>query len=210
MVAKVNSTTKKTKVKGPSNLFRVLSNVFLVNSTAFAAANSTEQTSTLALAAGKPIEFVQNFTTLSDRRIIREGLLSGRDVSREMEFNGIVLSPAELQMLKAINPILVKIGIIGPNYPWLKETSTSGKGITFGVNRINRDGHYSSKSVAAKIWMRASKYWSGGSRPPDHAETFDGNETSRNVRYAKKSVAVGCQIIPRLDLELIARHYGWS
>jgi hypothetical protein len=80
----------------PSNLFRRLTTVLLVNATEFARATTKAQTALIA-EAGLPVEFVTDFFDLGNKRIIRDKLLAGTDVSRELEFNGVMLSPEEIR-----------------------------------------------------------------------------------------------------------------
>lgn len=185
----------------------------MVNSAKFATESPTAQTATLAKADGLPILFVPTFVALSDKRMLRDKLLSGVDVSMDLEFNGIELTEEERAALKAVLPVLEKIGAIGPAYPWLPETDFSDA-IKFELNnsRIRRAGHSLKRTAAEAVWKRASKKWSGAPGAiPTHRVPADGSDWSnKDVNYRSDSVTIGCQTISRAEVEYIARHYGWD
>jgi hypothetical protein len=110
----VSKVVAKVVADKPSNLFRRLSAVLLINTAEFSKASPTTQTKTIASADGLPVEFVADFFDLGNKRIIRDKLLSGKDVSRELEFNGVKLDAEELKALDPIKPVLAKIEAIGP------------------------------------------------------------------------------------------------
>jgi hypothetical protein len=204
-VAKV-AATAKTEAKKSSPLIRLLSTVCLISSSAFAKLSAATQTKTLGEANGLPIEFVPDFVALSNRHAIRDALLAGKDVSRELEFNEIVLDETELTALKSIMPILTKINGIGPVYPWLPSSQFDGD---CGTVHITRNGYKITVARAKAIWLKASKFWSGGKRPSEHytdAHTSSYNKTTYYADYVK----IGCQSVPRTDLEALARHYNWD
>lgn len=204
----VSSTT------APSNLFRKLSSVFLINSSAFAVAGATKQTEILTMNTGLPVLFVPDFVALSNRKQIRDKLLGGEDVSMELEFNGVTLDDEEMRCLKLVRPILEKIGGIGPKYPWLAAEDHSGNIKFQGANesRVVRNGHHVGKAVALKVWQRASKFWAGqGKAPASHEERTDGyGYANKTVSYNQNGVTIGCQTISRSEVEFIARHYDWE
>jgi hypothetical protein len=204
------ATKKKevTKTEKPSNLFRALSSVFLINSASFAKLAASTQTSTLGKAGEKPIKFVTDFVGLSNKKTIREALLDGKDVSMELEFNGVSLDESELATLKAVGPVLKKISGIGPSYPWLPEITDCS--LQFTENSIKKGGNSLAKSTAKAIWNKASKYWSGGTKPTSHMHGGDYYRRGNEVRYTPEGVLVGCQRATRGEVEAMARHYGWE
>lgn len=114
MAKKASTSASTVADKKPSNLFRKLSAVLLINSSEFAKATPKIQTSVLVENAGLPVEFVTDFFDLSSKRAIRDKLLAGKDVSRELEFNEVTLDAEELRALDLIKPVLEKIEAIGP------------------------------------------------------------------------------------------------
>lgn len=211
----------KTKVKaakaaetpakeGPSKIYRVLSTVMLVNSEEFAKAGPLKQTKTLKEAGGLPIEFVENFHDLANRRIIRDKLLSGEDISRELEFNNVVLTPEEVAAFAAITPVLKKIEEIGPQYDWLPKAGIDIT-VTVSGSKVCKAHHFVSKAIAKGIWDKASRFWSGGDKPNSHYVRANGSYSANHqVLYARESVAVGCQRITRAELEHVARLLKWE
>jgi hypothetical protein len=212
---KVPGSVSKVTADKPSNLFRRLSTVLLVNSSAFAAASPTMQTGVLTENSGLPVLFVASFSELSNRKLIRDKLLRGDDVSRELEFNGIELSDEERRVLALVTPILEKIGAIGPKYPWLPEKDFSHE-ILFvkhgGSDRIKRSGNYIGKSTASRIWNKAAPFWAGmTAKPARHDVPTNGaSYNNRDVNYNDDGVVIGCQTVARAEVEFIARHYGWE
>lgn len=207
---------KKTAVKAPpSNLIRFLSTVTLINSAVFAKSTPAVQTSTFADAAkaGKPVEVVADFMTLQNANAIRDSLLAGKDVSRELEFNAIKLTDADKTALSAVGPILAKIAGVGPAYPWAEGTPTR---MTFTDQRITRGGHWISVTAAKALWMRASRYWSNPSlsaRAPTEQSIarYDTSEScTKYCTFRRDRLNIGCQSISRVDVEAIAKHYGWA
>lgn len=194
-----------------SNLYRALSAVFLINSAAFSKATVPQQTETLMKTEGKPVVFVENFVKFSDRRALRDGLLAGKDVSTELEFNGIDLTREEQAALVAVRPVLEKISGLKGGYPWV-----GGEAAAFKVSgsSIRFNSKYSNHSIglktAKKIWDRASAFWAGAiAAPGSHYESASGY-SSRLVEYSPSHVKIGCQTISRVDVEAVALNQGWE
>jgi hypothetical protein len=207
---KAPTTVSKSTAEKPSNLFRRLSAVLLVNTAEFTKATPATQTKTIAAAEGLPVEFVTDFLDLGNKRLIRDKLLSGRNVGRELEFNDVTLSDDELKALELIKPILAKIEGIGPSYPWLPVKDFKGT-IECTKDRVKRNGHTVGKAVAKRIWDKASKFWSGGPMPSSNEVATDGHGWgNRTASYSKDAVTIGCQTIPRVEVEYIARCYNFE
>jgi hypothetical protein len=207
---KVPASAPKVTADKPSNLFRKLTAVLLVNSSEFAGKAASTQTATLKEAGGLPIEFVPNFTDLSNRKVIREKLLSGKDISRELEFNNVILTDEEFKAIALVKPVLAKIESIGPSYPWLAAVEPSGISFDNAKKKIRRNGHDLAQTTALRIWNKASAYWAGGEKPTSHYTSSNYYSNGREVRYGTDSVSIGCQTIPRAEVEYIARTMGWE
>jgi len=197
--------TSKTKVATPSNLFRTLSNVFLINSAEFSTKTPAEQTKLLASAGTLPIKIVPNFITIADRVSLRNRLLNGEDVSMEIEFNGIELTDEDRATLATVRPVLEKILGPKPVYEWAKGKASS---MTMNPTFIRRNGHDIDVSKAKRLWKIASRYWAGGSKPKNSRITQGWHHHS--VSFSEVQIKIGCQQIPRVDVEAIAKHYGWE
>lgn len=193
---------------------RKLSSVFLISTAGFAMLASKAQTAIMARAEGLPVEFVPNFLELGNRKSLRDKLLAGQDVSRELEFNNIVLDAEEQRMITLIKPILEKVGAPVSAYPWLPEEDHS-KNITFGTNYstpiVQRNNHYISVRTAKGIWERASAFWAGGPSPTGRKVCTDGSySANRTASISMTSVTIGCQTISRSEIEYIARKKKWE
>jgi hypothetical protein len=196
-----------------SKIFRALSAVFLVNSTEFAKASPTEQTEVLLESSGRTVLFVKNFLELQNKRVLRDKLLAGSDVSTELEFNGITLTDGEMAALRAVKPILAKIDGIEEGYPWLGEAVSEGRfqfHDRYGVKLHGSSSHWCRVKTAKKMWDAASKYWGTGERTPVSKlpSSFDGYRRTPEIHDNK--IVIGCQSITRAEAEFIAKHYGWE
>lgn len=194
--------------KRPSEVFKKLSSVFLINSAAFSKASPAEQTAALTQNTGLPVLFVPSFASFSSARTIRDKLLSGVDVSTELEFNGIVLTDAEQRAVREFLPVLTKIGALKSGYPWVEEINISAT-IHCGVAAVHRGDYQVGIKTAENIWKRASKFWGGGSKAIPHSISA-GSYSSRTVTYSNDDVKIGCQTVTRGELEAVAREYGWE
>lgn len=187
-------------------LFRALSSVFLIDSSVFSKASPADQTSVLTQAQGKVVLFVENFQSLKNRRKLRDRLLNGEDVSTELEFNEIELSPRERELLNNVRPVLEKITGITGKYPWLSgEVGT----LNFQINRFDNGSYSIGKNAAKRIWDKASAYWAGLTEKPAVISISAGGY-SRNAEIESDHVKVGCQKMSRLDCEAVAKHYDWE
>jgi hypothetical protein len=187
-------------------VYRRLSDVLLVSSAKFATESPVGQTAILTRAEGLPILFVPNFTELSNKRRLRERLLAGEDVKMELEFNGLELTDEDRRALDAVRPVLERIVGLATAYPWLPAAVCSG--FTFTQTHIRRNDYKLHVTMAKKIWGKASKYWTGGPQPDSHRK--DSQWNSKDVYYRSDHITIGCQNIPRVEVEFVARHYGWE
>jgi hypothetical protein len=188
-----------------------LSSVFLVSSAVFATLSAAKQTATLAEAGGLPVEFLPDFVALSSRAVIRDKLLTGSDISRELEFNGVTLDAEELRAILLVKPVLAKIQAIGPKYPWLKPVDHSDKWKLMNsiVQRLN--GNYVSMAMAKGMWKTASAYWGGGEKSVSRQVRTNGSYyADRTFSVTSDSIKIGCNTIPREEVEWLARHFGWE
>lgn len=185
-------------------MFRELTSVFLIDSSEFAKAAPVDQTKTLLLSNGKNVLFVKSFKQLESRRAIRDNLLAGKDISVELEFNQIELSDEDRRVISLIGPILDRIGA-GALYKWVSGKASK---MDFGPQRINRGGYTIGLKSAKNLWDRASKAW--------HTDTFvpginvQASGYNRTAEFFPDEIKIGCQSIPRVDVEAIAQHYGWE
>ena len=162
--------------------------------------------------AEQPVKFVSNFAQIRDIKKLRDNLLAGKDVELELEFNGIVLDEADRATLRAFMPILAKIGAHVPAYPWLN-FSEEFNHITLANNgkKISRNGHSIGLKAAKAMWDKASKYWAGLSKKPGQY-TVGSNyyNSGYSVAITDTTIAIGCQTIPRAEVEYIARWQNWE
>lgn len=191
----------------PSNLFRKLSSAFLVNTAEFQKASATDMTATMAQAGTLPVVFVENFMKFRDKKAIIDKLLRGEDVTVELEFNDISLSRDELAAIQTVRPVLDKISGMEDSYPWVGGNAFT---MTFGKTMVRRNDYSISYTRAKVIWDKASRYWAGLSDRPKTHNTAAGGYNYRDVVYGENEVKIGCQTIPRVDVEAVALQRGWE
>lgn len=196
-------------------VIRVLTACAVISSAAFAKLNPVEQTATMTSAGGKPLVFVKDFVALGDRKALVQKLLAGTDVSMELEFNGIELSPDEAKAVKLVQPVLERIGFKGPGqYEWVTPTAEESRTISRIVledNRVyrSRGGYSMTKAGFKKLWEKASKSWATGEKFRPYEGSFNGY-SRRAYMLEGGAVEVGCQTLTRAEIEHVARHYGFD
>lgn len=192
----------------------ILSNACLIHSGLFAKMTPTQQTELLSTTNGKPVVFYPTFSVLTDKKALVNKLLAGTDVSVELEYNKITLSPTELAAFESVRPILERIqGLPNVNYPWLPIPPEPEFRLVYRETTVSRKNYTIRVATAKKVWADASAYWAtmDDATPPCHV----GNMNAAGYRQvelviSRNSVVIGCQTIKRADVEMIARHYGWA
>ena len=127
-----------------------LSDRFLIDSSQFDSLSPAQRNTVLAANSNNlRVIFVDDFNALQSRQNIIDGIMKGRDVSFELEFNGIVLTDEERAAIAAVAPIITKIKPAN-EYPWLegqRRTRTLG----FDGQEIHRKGYTMSVRTAKRI-----------------------------------------------------------
>lgn len=187
-------------------VIRVLSSVCLIDSMAFAELTSAKQTETLAQNGGKPIKFVDSFSSFGTRKSIREALLAGKNTDVELEFRGVILTDAEKAAIKAVEPLLAKIEAIPLHYPWVEAQKLSVFRVTDKKIMVNNEGI--AQSTAKKVWDVMSRYWSGGPNPD--GRDFGYNTLRVDYNGQKDNNRFGCKSFTRAQAEALARKMKWQ
>jgi hypothetical protein len=99
---------------------RKLSNSVVINSAEFGKLKPAGQTQALATAGQLPIVFVDSFSSLYNTADLARKLLTGEDVSMELEFNDIVLSEEEQNAIVSVRPVLDRIKSTLPPYDFAR------------------------------------------------------------------------------------------
>ena len=192
----------------------ILSNSCLIHSGLFAKMSPVEQTALLATTNGKPVVFYPTFAVLADKKLLVNKLLAGTDVSVELEYNKITLSPTELAAFEAVRPILERIqGLPNANYPWLPIPPGPEYRIDYRETTLTRKSYTIRVSTAKKVWEEASNYWmkmSDTELPKRIAPVNVSGYRGIGILIDRNTIKIGCQTIKRADVEMIARHYGWA
>jgi len=193
-------------------IFRRLSAVLLISSDQFARQSVTKQTSIIALATPtQPVRFVPNFLDLMNIKRLRDRLLDGKDIEIELEFNGIEFTAEERAAMRAFLPVLTKLNAKVPAYPWLNPAEEFACfELTSKGPKIRRNGHDIGVKTAKSVWERASKYWAGGKKPQSYYIGSNYYSNGHNVVITETQVSIGCQTIPRAEVEYLARWQNWE
>lgn len=193
-------------------LYHVLTTALLVDSSVFNKARPAEQTAAILAANGKPVVFCDSLATLKSRKRLRDKLLAGEDVTIELEVCGIELSQDDLAVLRAVRPLLERIGTTA--YPWLpeefwsQEFTTACQGTI--IRRSSSQGNYNISVKAAKrAWTFASRYWQDGIKPEQNIEVA-AYGYRRDLEIYDDRVQIGCQTITRGKVEYLARLFNWD
>lgn len=189
-----------------------LSTAMVVNSARFAVATPAKQTEILAQAGGLPIIFVSSFNEFANRRKIRDALISGNDVSLNLEFIGIELTEEDRRIFALIQPLMDKL-VQSDSAGWSPGTEVLPSGVEVLVDRVHRNGYSVSVDAFKGVWRKASRYWynvdnlEAGKRirKPDGVY-IQTSSSQRCVSFYKQELHIGCQTIPRTTVEAIARH----
>lgn len=201
---------------------RLLSDCLLVNRMMFVHFTAEQQTTELAKAGGLPVIFVPDWKDMLSRKKLVDDLLSGKDVSRQLEFLGEKLNKTDAKRLEVAIPIISRLHSgpkgVTPEYPWLNPDKTAR--IATSSKALYHNGSYVyvygesdciHRSVAKQIWLEASAYWNAG-----RTDTVTGTtiKTSRGYTHTyvitEDRVKVGCKEAQRLDIEALASALGWE
>ena len=212
LVTEGNTNTVSKNVN--DNIIRLLSTVAVISSATFAKQNATKQTEILALASGKSVLFVDNFTKLADTRRLAERLLAGEDVVMELEFNSITLSDDERTAINAVRPVLEKLNALkGSGYDWLPDAELDAAVARMRLREtsITRNGHDVTKTQAKRVWDKVAPWYAGGPKPTNFRPTLDGYTRDITFNANDMTMNIGCQTcITRAEVEAIARHFKFE
>lgn len=211
-MAKKETVAEATAANPDDKIFRLLSSVLLISSEQFARQPTTKQTSIIAQAtADQPVKFVANFADLTNIKRVRDRLLDGKNVDLELEFNGIAFTDDERRAMAAFLPVLAKLNAVVPAYPWLNVAEEfSCFELAENGRKVRRNGHSLGLKMAKAIWDKASRYWAGGKKPVNWHIGASYYSDGKNVSVTAEDVSIGCQTIPRAEVEYLARWQNWE
>lgn len=211
-MANKKTVAEATAANPDDRIFRLLSSVLLISSEQFARQPTTKQTSIIAQAtADQPVKFVANFADLTNIKRVRDRLLDGKNVDLELEFNGIAFTEDERRAMTAFLPVLAKLNAVVPAYPWLNVAEEfSCFELAENGRKVRRNGHSLGLKTAKAIWDKASRYWAGGKQPASHYIGASWNSDGHRVEIRADEIRIGCQHIPRAEVEYLARWQNWE
>ena len=189
---------------------KLLSGTFTISSALFANLKPDQQTTLLKQAGTAPIKFIPSFAHLQNKKLILDKLMTGKDISAEMEFLGVEFSKEERAVATAFKKILDKVDAL-KLYSWLEDDKLDAAEATlrFTANAVQNCGGYQiTLAVAKKLWNLASPYWAGGKKPANLKGSYAGY--TRTAIFHPYNVIIGCQTVSRAEFEACARRQGWE
>lgn len=189
--------------------------VIMVDDSVFSAlppARKAEAFVKLQQAPQAVVRWEKDFADYRDLRGIRARLLRGEDVTEHLLFNGVVLGPEYLQAQQQFRArqqeVLGVLAQLIPPYAFAAPARRVETPMTFTDAHVTRNGYRLLVPEARKIWVNAEPFWRGGQQPGEFYVLTDGRG-NQQVVVKPTQVALGCQRIPRWQVEQAAVHYGW-
>lgn len=187
----------------------VLNDTLVIDEATFNKLDGTTRGTILAANPAKSYDFRPNFADLTNMRSVRTKLLSGKDVSLELKFNGIEIEPDILtQYLTALTSITATLAGHVPKYNFAENPENNTR-LKHSPSRISNSQHTCGIKTAQAIWKKASAYWLDPSQPaPSHSSSFGGYDRTAIIKPTE--IVIGCQTITRWQLEQLAVELQWE
>lgn len=177
------------------------------------------EATTAFIKVGGEVDMRADFNNFTDYKELVRKFKVGEDISTELMFNSIELPVGYKEALDTYNSIVAPVIAVlekleppKPPYPFADKPTNSEKDYFMVVSpdkkRIKRNGHSLSDKTAEMIWKRASPYWAGIKQftPDSHYP----NNISSYVSYYTHKIEIGCQTVPRWEVEQLALEMGWE
>lgn len=198
-----------------------LSNVVIIDFMAYRNSTIEQLTAIQALIAEKqlPVKFVLNMNMYRHHDTLKHGILTGEATTEHMEYYlERAITPDEIQLLHATKNCIARLyEIIKPAIPdyTLAEVPAGANldRIEFRSDRINRNGYSAGHKAMTAIWLAAMGFWKARQHGSDQARALIeniniGGERNKTVEILPDMVRIGCQTIPRWEVEQLAIRIG--
>lgn len=192
-------------------VFKKLTNTVVVNAAALRALTGENLGATLAeiYAIGLNVLMVEDITDFISGVKIRTRIADNTVTKDQLEyFLNRDLSEEDLATIEAYfksrSAIDLLLGTSTPTYPYAVVPEGANTSATIAGNVVTRNGYRMSKAEFTKVWTKARKFWNGEiAKPRSFTVNADGH-WNRTTNIKTDNVEIGCQIIPRWEVEQIA------
>ena len=200
-----------------------LKNVVIIDFIAYRNSNIEQLNAIQALIAEKnlPVKFVDNMNPYRSHDTLKTNLANGTATTEHLEYYlERELNQDEIQLIdatkKCIEALHVMIKPAIPDYTFAEIPQGSQRildAIAFRADRIQRNGYTAGHKAMTIIWLAAMGFWKARQHgsDQDRVEVKDiniGGERNKTVIILPDSISIGCQTIPRWEVEQIAIRVG--
>ena len=168
-----------------------------------------------------PIKFIEDMAPYRNHDVLKMKLANGTALPEHLEyFLERPLIDKEIELIDATNKCIACLHeLIKPEIaayvlaPVPNDSERVMALISFRPDRIVRNGHTAGHKAMTAIWLKAFGFWNG----LQHGNTADrdfleginiGGERNKRVQINADYVTIGCQSIPRWEVEQIAIRLG--
>lgn len=160
---------------------------------------------------GLPVVIVDNATIwFTATNLMLKLELGDKDWQLIAEKFDIEISESELATINSAINIRKRIVLAAkgklPVYPFVNvpDNYNIEEFIQIGKHHINRHGYRTSTGNVVRIWEAASQLWSKGQAQGQHVMYIRADYSEKSVTVWKDRVQIGCQQVPRLEVEQLA------
>lgn len=170
---------------------------------------------------GVPVYFVQShpsfFTGRNLLTLLRVGDNRYHMVAQRL---GLLISDHDVEVLRdynrVVNLIKTAVDAMKPDYPFVDVPGDFDVQKNFTINKasirrltFNGDQYSVSTASALKAWDAARKFWRDGKEGTRSVIVNNAGYGNRTAIIYPASVIIGCQSIPRFEIEQLALSLGW-
>lgn len=129
------------------------------------------------------------------------------------EYRGITITEDELAQATAYralrDSIVERLGDGRYVFADLPKNWNFSDTFTISGNSIRRNGYTIGQKTALSLWKAAYPIWKGDTEVTETSRRVQASGYDRSCEINLKQVEIGCQIIPRHEVEQLAIHLGW-
>ncbi len=168
-----------------------------------------------------PIKFVEDMAPYRNHDVLKMKLANGTALPEHLEyFLERPLIDKEIELIDATNKCIAGLHELIKPRPVVYQLSDIPANsaeilnrITFRTDRIVRNEYNASRKAMTTIWLAAYSFWKGlqeeSGKTSASAENINiGGRIGMNVNIQRDFISIGCQQIPRWEVEQIAIRMG--
>lgn len=198
-----------------SKVYKVVNDTVLIDASEHKKLSGKDLENTLneILNVGLPIRTIDNFSTFFGGIAVLKALNEASpDLSLILAYRGIEVSVEQMAAITQYHEVVTQIkeslnaaSGVG-NYPLLDVPEDYKSPFKISSRGIARNGHSIGLVAAQKLWKEASTLWAQGKTGSVYSRVNWGT----NCVIGNDAISIGCQSVPRLDVEQLALEMGWS